>query len=112
MAYFKLLRASEWEAFAAQGRFAGSPVDLQDGFVHLSAAEQVEETARRHFAGEAGLMLLTLDRTRLGPLIRMEPSRGGELFPHLYRGLEIEDVLFAQELPLEHGRHIFPPLLP
>ena len=110
MAYYKILRAPEWEAFAAKGRFAGSPVDLADGYVHLSTAEQVQETAARHFAGEEGLMLLTLDKTRLDPMLRWEPSRGGALFPHLYRELAIEDVIFYQELPLVGGRHVFPPL--
>ena len=110
MAYYKILRAPEWEAFAAAGRFAGSPVDLADGFIHLSTEEQVEETAARHFAGEAGLWLLRLDRTRLDPQLKWEPSRGGQLFPHLYRALGIEDVIFYQQLPLEGGRHVFPPL--
>ena len=110
MAYYKILRAPEWEAFAAKGRFAGSPVDLADGYVHLSTAEQVQETAARHFAGEEGLMLLTLDKTRLDPMLRWEPSRGGALFPHLYRELAIEDVIFYQDLPVEGGRHVFPPL--
>jgi uncharacterized protein (DUF952 family) len=110
MAYYKILRAPEWVTFAAKGRFEGSAVDLADGYVHLSTAEQVEETAARHFAGEAGLVLLTLDRTRLDPALKWEPSRGGQLFPHLYRPLAIEDVLFYQELPVEGGRHVFPPL--
>jgi uncharacterized protein (DUF952 family) len=110
MAYYKILRAPEWVAFAAAGRFEGSAVDLADGYVHLSTAEQVEETAARHFAGEEGLMLLRLDKTRLDPSLKWEPSRGGQLFPHLYRPLAIEDVLFHQELPVEGGRHVFPPL--
>lgn len=110
MAYYKILRASEWEAFAAKGYTTGSQADVADGYIHLSTAEQVEETARRHFAGEEGLVLLTLDRTRLTPMLRWEPSRGGQLFPHLYRELAMEDVLFYQDLPLEDGRHVFPPL--
>lgn len=110
MAFYKILRASEWEAFAAAGRFAGSPDDLRDGFVHLSTAAQVEGTLARHFPGEAGLTLLTLDRTRLEPSLRWEASRGGEDFPHLYRPLQIEDVIFFQELTLEGGAHVVPEL--
>lgn len=110
MTYYKILRAPEWDAFAAKGRFAGSAVDLADGYVHLSTAEQVQETAARHFAGEEGLVLLTLDKTRLDPALKWEPSRGGALFPHLYRELGIEDVMFYQDLPLVDGRHAFPPL--
>ena len=110
MAIYKILRAPEWEAFQAAGRSAGAPIDLRDGFVHLSTAAQVEETARRHFAGEAGLVLVAVDEARLVPELAWEPSRGGDLFPHLYRELRAEDVLWSAPLPLEDGGHRFPPL--
>lgn len=110
MPVFKLLRASEWAEFSAEGRLAGSPLDLADGYVHLSTAAQAEETARRHFAGEAGLRLVALDEARLAPDLRWEPSRGGDLFPHLYREMREGDVLWSAPLPLVDGRHEFPPL--
>ena len=113
MAYYKILRAPEWEAFAARGRFAGSPVDLADGYVHLSTAEQVEQTAAKHFAGEDGLVLLTLDKTRLDPALKWEPSRGGALFPHLYGPLPLAPVRWVRPLPLtQGGEHAFPDDLP
>jgi uncharacterized protein (DUF952 family) len=110
MAIYKIFRAPEWEAMQAAGRTAGAPIDLQDGFVHLSTAAQVEETAARHFAGLDGLVLVAVDEARLAPELRWEPSRGGDLFPHLYRELRMDDVLWAAPLPLEGGRHAFPPL--
>ncbi len=110
MAIYKIFRAPEWEAMQAAGRTAGAPIDLQDGFVHLSTAAQVEETAARHFAGLDGLVLVAVDEARLAPELRWEPSRGGDLFPHLYRELRMDDVLWAAPLPLESGRHAFPPL--
>jgi uncharacterized protein (DUF952 family) len=109
MPVFKLFRAPEWQAFEAEGRSAGAPIDLRDGFVHLSTAAQVEETARLHFAGVEGLMLVALDEARLGPDLRCEPSRGGDVFPHLFRELRASDVLWSAPLPLEDGRHVFPP---
>jgi uncharacterized protein (DUF952 family) len=109
MAYYKILRASEWEEFAAKGHTTGSPADVADGYIHLCTAEQVDETARRHFAGEHDLVILTLDKTRLDPTLKWEPARGGQLFPHLYRELGMEDVVFYQDLPLVDGRHIFLP---
>ena len=110
MAIYKILRASEWEEFQAAGRTLGAPIDLQDGFVHLSTAAQVEETAARHFAGESGLVLVAVDEARLVPELKWEPSRGGALFPHLFRELRAEDVLWSAPLPLEGGAHRFPPL--
>jgi len=105
MMVYKILRADEWAALQAEGRLAGSPNDLRDGFVHLSAADQIEETAARHFGGEEGLMLLALDAGRLGDALRWEPSRGGALFPHLYRELRLTDMAWSVPLPLEGGRH-------
>lgn len=108
MPVLKILRAPEWAAFEAEGRFAGSPLDRADGFVHLSTPAQAEETARRHFSGEEGLWLVALDETRLAPELAWEPSRGGDLFPHLYREMRAEDVLWSAPLPLVDGRHEFP----
>lgn len=104
---YKIFRADEFDAFEAAGRTTGSPDDARDGFVHFSTREQVEETAARHFAGEAGLMLLCVDAGPLADSLKWEPSRDGALFPHLYRDLLIEDVLHVRELPLECGRHMF-----
>jgi uncharacterized protein (DUF952 family) len=108
MSIYKIFRAPEWEAMRAQGHSLGAPIDLQDGYVHLSTAEQVEETAARHFAGEHGLVLLALDESRLAPDLRWEPSRGGALFPHLYRELRLADVL--RSAPPLLGGH--PPPVP
>jgi uncharacterized protein (DUF952 family) len=108
MRVFKILREAEWRALQAAGATAGAPVDLADGFVHLSAADQVEETARRHFAGEPGLWLLACEADALGPALVWEPSRGGALFPHLYRPLRLADVIAARPLPLGPDGHLFP----
>lgn len=110
MPIYKIFRAPEWEAMQAAGSTPGAPIDLQDGYVHLSTAEQVGETAARHFAGEQGLVLLAVDDAIMAPDIRWEPSRGGALFPHLYRDLRMEDVLWSAPLPWEGTRHRFPPL--
>jgi uncharacterized protein (DUF952 family) len=89
----KLLRADEWTAFQASGVFAGSPDDRRDGYIHISPPEQVAATAAKWFAGEIGLVALTLDANTLGEALRWEPARGGVLFPHLYRPLRIEEVV-------------------
>ncbi|MFC0509156.1 DUF952 domain-containing protein [Micromonospora costi] len=98
---YKLLPATEWDDARAAGHLAGTAVDRQDGFIHLSAADQVVETARRHFAGATGLTLLTVDPARLGDRLRWEPSRGGQLFPHLYGPLPLAAVVAAEALPAD-----------
>ncbi|MFF5173174.1 DUF952 domain-containing protein [Micromonospora sp. NPDC000089] len=98
---YKLLPTSEWEQAAATGYVPGSALDRQDGFLHLSAADQVVETARRHYAGATGLTLLAVDPAPLGPQLRWEPSRGGALFPHLYGPLPVTAVTAAHPLPVD-----------
>ena len=108
---FKLCRASEWAEAERAGTFLGSPVDLRDGYIHFSTAEQVADTAARHFAGVDGLALLAVDADTLGSALRWEPSRGGALFPHLYGPLPVASVLWMRALPLDaSGRHVFPDL--
>ena len=108
MLIYKILRRSEWDAFRAAGETAGAPVDLADGYIHFSTASQVTETAAKHFATESDLVLVAFDSTRLGPDLKWEPSRGGQLFPHLYRKLQLAEVVWDKSLPLGATGHIFP----
>lgn len=80
---YKILTAPQWAALCAEGRFAGAPVDLADGYIHLSAADQLTATADKHFAGQEGLVVAAVDLAACGD-VRWEVSRGGALFPHLY----------------------------
>lgn len=98
MQIYKILRDAEWRQLAADGVSPGAPVDVADGFVHFSTAGQAGETLARHFAGETGLWLIACDAELLGPALRWEPSRGGALFPHLYRPLRRTDVVHAGQL--------------
>jgi len=108
MFIYKILRNDEWDALEAAGKTRGAPVDLQDGFIHFSTAGQARETAAKHFSGADGLMLLACDADRFGDALKWEPSRGGDLFPHLYRGLNRSEVLWAKALPVVHRQHQFP----
>ena len=108
MLIYKIFRAPEWAALQAQGETAGAPVDLADGYVHFSTAAQAAETAAKHFAGEANLVLLALEADSLGDALKWEVSRGGAEFPHLYRALRVDDVLWHAPLPLVNGTHEFP----
>ena len=85
---YKILPGPAWEAALAEGRFEGSPIDLQDGYIHFSTASQAQETAARHFRGRAGLVVAAFEAEALGADLRWEPSRGGQLFPHLYGPLD------------------------
>ena len=97
MPVLKVFRAAEWAAFRESGRFAGSADDLRDGFIHLSTPEQLAGTLARHFAGETGLVLAEV-KVEGDPALRWEESRGGALFPHLYRALASSDIVSAAPL--------------
>ena len=103
---YKIFREHEYAEFLTAGRTDGAPIDVQDGYIHFSTANQVEVTASKHFSGESGLKLLGIEADNLTDL-KWEPSRGGALFPHLSRELRTEDVLFVRDLPFEDGRHRF-----
>ena len=105
---YKILTSGQWADLQARGETEGAPVDIADGFIHFSTAEQVAETAARHFAGQEGLWLLTYPDTLDG--LRWEPSRGGALFPHLYAPLSMKPLIRAIPLPLGPGGHRFPDL--
>ncbi|WP_406645316.1 DUF952 domain-containing protein [Aliisedimentitalea scapharcae] len=108
MLIYKIFRADEWATLQREGETAGAPVDLADGFVHFSTASQAAETAAKHFAGAQGLVLLACDGSAMGEDLKWEVSRGGAAFPHLYRTLRLDDVLWCKPLPLVNGAHQFP----
>ena len=90
---YKVLTASEWSQFQTEGVFAGAPIDLADGYIHMSTTEQLDETVAKHFAGQSGLVIATIDLTQLGDALKWEVSRGGALFPHYYGALPIAAVI-------------------
>lgn len=106
---FKILSTAEWRAAESAGAFRGAGIDLADGFIHFSTAEQAAETAAKHFAGKGDLVLVAVDAERLGAALKWEVSRGGALFPHLYGALATGDALWVKPLPLgPNGKHRFP----
>ena len=106
---YKICDAAAWRAAERGGEFAGATVDLADGYIHFSAADQVRETAAKHFAGQGDLVLVAVDVDALGPALKWEVSRGGALFPHLYGTLPLTAVRWTKPLPLgPDGRHVFP----
>ena len=108
MLIYKIFHRSEWDAFKAAGSTAGAPIDVADGFIHFSTAAQVAETAARHFATQSDLVLVAFHTEPFGPDLKWEASRGGALFPHLYRALALSDVVWDKSLPLGATGHIFP----
>jgi uncharacterized protein (DUF952 family) len=107
MHIYKIVPRELWVEAERSGRLIGAPVDLADGFIHFSTASQVRETARRHFAGQTDLLLVTVEAGRLGDKLKWEPSRGGNLFPHLYGPLFMAWVVDVAPLPLGPDGHVF-----
>jgi len=108
---FKIVPKSLWQEAVDEGLFKGAPVDLADGYIHFSTAEQARETAARHFSGQDDLLLAAFDAGQFGDALKWEPSRGGALFPHLHGTFEPGAALWVRDLPLsEEGAHVFPEL--
>ena len=103
MLVYQIFRPEDWASFVADGAFAGSPDDLRDGFIHLSAGDQVSGSIARHFAGTGSVVLAAFDAADLGDDLRWEISRGGASFPHLYAALSADHVKADRRLILSGG---------
>jgi len=101
---FKIATRAQWQDAEATGTFAGAPVDLRDGFIHFSTAEQLDETLAKHFAGQRDLLLIAVEADALGAALRWEVSRGGALFPHLYAPLPVTAAVSVTEIEIASRR--------
>ncbi|MBM3550376.1 MAG: DUF952 domain-containing protein [Alphaproteobacteria bacterium] len=109
---YKIVSRADWDAAEVSGIFNGAAIDIADGFIHLSTAEQVEETAAKYFAGRTDLLLVAVDAAALGEALEWEVSRGGALFPHLYAPLPFEKIARVDPLHVgADGRHDFSNIL-
>jgi uncharacterized protein (DUF952 family) len=108
---FRIVSEVEWDAAQRRGAFEGSEHDRRDGFIHFSTAEQLAETAAKHYAGRSGLLILFVDEDTVAESLKWEPSRGGALFPHLYATLPVSAVRRVEKLPLgSNGAFVVPDL--
>lgn len=106
---YKVLTSAQMADLEAEGTFAGAPVDLADGYIHLSTAAQLDETVTKHFAGQADLHIAAIDLAALGHAVKWEPSRGGALFPHIYAALPLSAVIAYGPLQCgDDGRVLLP----
>jgi uncharacterized protein (DUF952 family) len=90
---YKIFTADQWTQFQSEGVFTGAPVDLADGYIHMSTADQLDETLAKHFAGQTGLVIATIDLTKFVDALKWEVSRGGALFPHYHGALPMAAVV-------------------
>ena len=104
---YKIIDRVTWKAAVEAGEFAGSGIDLKDGYIHFSTADQAQETADKHFSGQNDLLLVAIDDSQFGDELKWEPSRGGNLFPHLHGVLKIEQAGSVTEIhQTKDGRHL------
>jgi uncharacterized protein (DUF952 family) len=106
---YKIVTAAQWAEAEELGEFLGAPIDLEDGYMHFSTSAQVVETVEKHFHGQLDLLIVSVDADGLGEALKWEPSRGGDLFPHLYANLAMTSVISVDDLPMgKGGKHMFP----
>jgi len=108
MLVYKIFRPAEWDKLQRDGATDGAPIDVSDGYIHLSTAEQTPETLSKHFAGAEGLILCAVETDTLGDALKWEPSRGGALFPHLYRRMVLDDIAWHAPIGHDGSRHVLP----
>lgn len=108
MLIYKIFREPEWRLLQDEGDTEGAPIDVTDGFIHFSTAEQVPETAAKWFEAVNNLWLVAFDSETMGEALKWEPSRGGALFPHLFRRVKLEEVIWAKRMPWTGTEHDFP----
>ncbi len=106
---YKIVDEGAWHKAQLEGVFTGASIDLQDGYIHLSTATQMHQTAALYFAGQNNLMLIAVDDQNVAHKLKWEASRGGQLFPHIYGTIEMSDVIWAKALPWNGIKHEFPP---
>ncbi len=105
---YKVLTSSQHDTLQRDKVFDGAPVDLADGFIHLSTASQLAETLDKHFADQSGLFIAAVDLERLGETVKWEISRGGQQFPHVYGPLPL--CAITRVFALEHDQDGTPDL--
>ena len=110
MLIYKVCENIHWDSANENGEFDGSPDDHRDGFIHLSTAEQLLGTLRKHFSDLPDLVLIAFDTATFGDELKWEASRGGDLFPHVYASLDPQQALWVKPLPLGPQGHIIPEL--
>ncbi len=109
MKIYKVCGQSHWQKAQEDGVFTGVAIDLSDGFIHFSAADQLAETLEKHFTGQTDLVLLTIDAEAIAKDLKWEPSRGGALFPHLYADLPLNAITNEHQLQSDDaGKFILP----
>ena len=106
--FYKILPRDVWDSACEQGRFTGAGIDLADGYIHLSTATQVKETAARHFAGVENLVLVAIPESAVSTHFKWEASRGGALFPHVYGAIDPKQISWVKDLPWRGTAHEFP----
>jgi uncharacterized protein (DUF952 family) len=91
---FHITREEDWKSSVTEYR--APSLDTQ-GFIHLSTEAQWPRTQERFFKGQAGLVLLEIDVSKLRAPVKHEPA-DGELFPHLYGPLNVDAVIAVHQL--------------
>lgn len=107
---YKILTTDQWNTLQSAGEFAGAPIDIQDGYVHFSTEGQLQTTADKHFQGQTGLFILAVDAEEVEADLKWEPSRGGDLFPHLYSTMKLDQVMWIRPVQSSGDQHHLPDL--
>ena len=105
---YKICSKFELHEYKKKGKLTGSKKDLEDGYIHFSGEDQVEDTLKKFYTNQKDLILLKVDTLKLDHLL-WEQASDGNMFPHLYSALDITNVVDEFEITLnDDGSHNLP----
>lgn len=94
---YHITEKSFFESQIESGKYI-SPSFETEKFIHLSTKNQVNDTLKRYYAGQKGLVLLQIDAKKISENLKYEAATNGELFPHLYEPIPREAILIVEEI--------------
>jgi uncharacterized protein (DUF952 family) len=82
MRIFHIVRTAIWDSHSGELYEAESLAT--EGFIHCSFAEQLDAVIHRYYSDADEIVILEIDPALLTSKLVVEPSTGGENYPHIY----------------------------
>ncbi len=93
-----LISQTDWESAKSNAEYRAESL-AAEGFIHCSQdEEQLLRVANRLYSGRTDMLVLDVDTEGLASPVKREPSRSGEIYPHIYGPLNTSAVVKIRSL--------------